>query len=145
MRHSQEWRKTRRGIAKPVDRADPAVHLGDVSCPPVRRRRGERPTCPVSSGAGESPRRHRPMWLAGSVKRMPAIGAASFGTSSIGWVRPFSRITLQPVGKGASSSDADFGADPFHGAGRTSLDKRRPGPLGRSRRWKGRVIECCRA
>lgn len=67
------------------------------------------------------------MWLAGSVKRMPAIGAASFGMSFIGWVRPFSRITLQPVGKGASSSDADFGVDPLHGAGRTSLDSDDPG------------------
>jgi hypothetical protein len=49
-------------------------------------------------------------------------GGLPSGASSVGWVRSFYRTTLQPIGKAALSSGADFGVDPSLGADRTSSD-----------------------
>jgi len=58
---------------------------------------------------------------------MFANRAGAFGRSSVGWVRPFCRTALQPMRGADIVSDADFGAGPFLGTDRTSLDHDGPG------------------
>jgi len=54
-------------------------------------------------------------------------GGASSEIVAVGWVRPFCRTALQPARKAASSSGANFGVDPFLGAGRTLSEHDGPG------------------